>query len=305
MSKVIQKPNAYVSDKIIDNIRLYNRYKLLALNMFRWENLPKGIQSKNIEKILYEYGQGVFYKNKDYGYVFLPCSGVGTPNVMNEDVYVRTSGYMCTDTLRLVETTDSIIDIDYENIGVRCINNDLIIPSYINVIDYANKMNEVEKAIDLNISQQKFPYLIVSNNETSFSMKNLMDKVQKGEPVIYVDKKLSLGDLQFFNTGVPFIVDKLQQYKKDLEQEILNFFGLSSTNDKRERMLVDELNLNNDYKDRTCELMFKQRQLFCELVNKTYGLNIKVINLNEEEKEKNVSRETLGKDGEDNGKVHN
>ena len=298
MSTVKRKPNPYVVDKQIDNWRLYNRYKLLALNMFKWENLPEGIESKNIERILYENGQGVFYKNKDYGYVFLPCSGVGTPNIMNEDVYVRTSGYMCTDTLRLVSATDSIVNLDYKDTGVRCLNNDLKIPSYINVVDYANKMNEVEKAIDLNISQQKFPYLIVSNNNTEFSMRALMDKVEKGEPVIYVDKKLSLGDLQFFNTGVPFIVDKLQQYKKDLEQEILNFFGLSSTNDKRERMLVDELNLNNDYKDRTCDLMFKQRELFCDLVNKTYGLNIKVINVNEEKKE-NVSRETIKKDGEE------
>ena len=291
MAKVKLRENEYLVDKKIDNWRLYNRYKLLALNMFRWENLPMGIESKNIERILYENGQGVFYKNKDYGYVFLPCNGVGTPNVMNEDVYVRTSGYMVTDTLRLINSTDSFVDMDYSDIGVRCLNNDLKIPSYINVIDYANKMNEVEKAIDLNISQQKFPYLIMTNTNTEFSMKTLMDKVNKGEPCIYIDKKLGIGDLQFFNTGVPFVVDKLQQYKKDLEQEILNYFGLSSTNDKRERMLVDELNLNNDYKDRTCELMFKQRKLFCELVNKTYGLNIKVINLNEEKE--NVSRETI------------
>ena len=296
MGAVKRKPNQYVVDKQIDNWRLYNRYKLLALNMFKWENLPEGIESKNIERILYENGQGVFYKNNDYGFVFLPCTGVGTPNIMNEDVYVRTSGYMCTDTLRLISATDSIVNLEFTNVGVRCLNNDLKLPSYINVVDYANKMNEVEKAIDLNISQQKFPYLIVSNNNTEFSMKALMDKVEKGEPVIYVDKKLSLGDLQFFNTGVPFVVDKLQQYKKDLEQEILNYFGLSSTNDKRERMLVDELNLNNDYKDRTCELMFKQRKLFCDLVNKTYGLNIKVINLNDEEK---IKSESLKKDGEE------
>ena len=279
------KQNEYLLDRKIDNWRLYNRYKLLALNMFQWENLPNGIQSKHIEKILYEHGQGVFFNHKDYGFVFLPCGAVGTPNIMKEDVYVRTSGYLCTDTLRLVDSIDSIVNLDYKDIGVRCLNNDLKIPSFINVVDYANKMNEVEKAIDLNLMQQKFPYLIVSNNETKFSMKTLMDKVQKGEPIIYIDKKLALGDLQFFNTGVPFIVDKLQAYKKDLEQEILNFFGLSSTNDKRERMLVDELNLNNDYKDRTCDLMFKQREYFAELVNKTYGLNIRVINLNAQENE--------------------
>ena len=50
-------------------------------------------------------------------------------------------------------------------------------------------------------------------------------------------------------------------------------------------MLVDEVNSNNDFIDRNVELMYRQRQLACEQMNKKFGWNLKVINLNEEAKE--------------------
>lgn len=287
------KENQYVIDKAIDNIRLYNRYKLLALNMFKWENLPKGIKSKHIELSLYEYGQCVFYNHKNYGLICVPCSSIGTPNILNDDVFVQATGYANVDTVKLIDSKESISDLSfYATYGVRISNNDLNIPTKLNVIDYANKMNEVEKAIDLNISQQKFPYIIFSNTNKQFSMKELMKKVQDGEPIIYADNKITFNDLQCFNTNVPFVVDKLQDYKKDLEQEILNYFALSSTNNKRERMLVSELELNNDYKDRTCELMYQQRLDACKIINEVYNLNIKVVKVNDIVND-NVSRETM------------
>ena len=284
------KKSEYLIDKQIDNFRLYNRYKLLALNMFYWDNLPNGLKSKDIEKFLYEYGQVVFFNHNSYGLICLPCSSIGTPNVYGNDVYVQANGFGETFTIRLIDTLDSRIDLNTGYDGVRICNNDLMLPSYIDVVDYANKMNEVEKAIDLNISQQKFPYIIFSNTNKQFSMQTLMKKVQEGEPVIYADKNITFDDLQCFNTNVPFIVDKLQDYKKELEQEILNYFDLSSSMNKRERMLVDELNMNNDYKNRNSDLMFKERKDSVNIINSVFNCNITVEKMNNDN---NVSRETL------------
>ena len=44
----------------------YERYKLLALNMFRWENLPPTIKSRNIEKALFEHGKAIIFNDKVY-----------------------------------------------------------------------------------------------------------------------------------------------------------------------------------------------------------------------------------------------
>lgn len=290
MSKIKTKFNDSVIDEGIDNIRLYNRYKLLACNMFKWNNLPMGIKSDYIEKVLYEYGQGVLFKDKVNGFLFLPCSSIGNVNVIGEDVYVLATGFNgYTKNIRLIDSIEGYIKFKGLE-GIRCKNNDLMQPSKLDVIDYCNKMNNVEKAIDRNLAQQKYPYMIFTNEQNEFSMKTMLKQVDEGRPVIYVDKKFNMNDIQLFNTGVPYLINSLNDYKKDLNQEILNFYGLSATNNKRERMLVDELNNNNDYKDRHVELMYKQRKLFCELVNDFYNLNITVEKLNNNE---NVSYESL------------
>ena len=44
---------------IENNYRLnliYNKYKMLSLNMFRWEGLPETIESRHIENSLFNYG---------------------------------------------------------------------------------------------------------------------------------------------------------------------------------------------------------------------------------------------------------
>ena len=86
--------------------------------------------------------------------------------------------------------------------------------------------------------------------------------------------------------------------KKELEREVLSFHGLNNNFEKKERLLVDEVNSNNDFIDRNVELMYRQRQLACEEMNKKFGWNVKVINLNEEAKENQKSE--LEKEGQDN-----
>ena len=63
-------------------------------------------------------------------------------------------------------------------------------------------------------------------------------------------------------------------------------------------MLVDEVNSNNDFIDRNVELMYSQRQLACEQMNKKFGWDVKVISLNEETNEK--QKLDLKKEEQDN-----
>ena len=44
--------------------RLYSTYSLIAKNRFRWNNLPKEIESHKIEEYLYNMGQVAFFKDE-------------------------------------------------------------------------------------------------------------------------------------------------------------------------------------------------------------------------------------------------
>ena len=61
-----------------------------------------------------------------------------------------------------------------------------------------------------------------------------------------------------------------------MEREILTFHGLNNNFEKKERLLTDEVNANNDYIDSNIDLMFNMRKHFCQKANEKYGLNIRV-----------------------------
>ena len=248
-------------------MRLYTHYKMLALNMFTWENLPENLESRHIEKFLYEYGQVIFYDNKTFGKVCLPCSPTGALNIYSEPVSVIVNSYLIHDTVMLTD-------------GVRILNNDLVISTDFYIRQYAEKMAEVEYAIDINVKQQKFPFFVETDKKNEYTMKQVFKQKDEGQPYIYANKKLGIGETTVHTLSVPYVVDKLHEYKFELEREILTFLGLNNTIEKEERLLVDEINSNNDFIERNVEIMYKNRQYACEQINKIFGTNIRVIKNN-------------------------
>ena len=128
-------------------------------------------------------------------------------------------------------------------------------------------------------------------------METMFEKVLNGEPYI-LGSKDQKGKIEVITLNTPYIADKLNEYKYELEREILSFHGLNNNFEKKERLLVDEVNSNNDFIDRNVELMYWQRLLACEQMNKKFGWNVKVINLNEEAKEE--QKLDLKKEEQDN-----
>lgn len=295
-------------EQLINSKRLYNKLKLLALNIFEWENLPNNIESRHIEKALYSHGQAIFYNHKELGLICVPCSSATNFNVYGDTKIVTTSGYNITERVEVInrlKSKDEVIEIGLP-LGIHIPNNDLLTPTRLDVVDYANKLYEVEKAINLNIRQQKFPYLIGCSTNQKMSMEQLIKDVEEGKLAIYHTKNFDISQLNVFNLNVPFVVDKLQQYKQDLNDEILTYFGLNNVYQKRERMIVDEVNAKNDYIDRNISLMYKGRKKACEMINEIYAdylekpIEVKKLSYEDEEIEK-----ILGKLDLDMGNIEN
>lgn len=260
------------------DLRLFNKYKMLALNMFEWKNLPNGIKPRHIENGLFEYGQVVMFKNKLGKYICLPSTDTGDLDIYGEAKSVNTNGYNFTKRVYLINNEESIVkDMKGITSGVRIINNAMIQPLGYIIRNYANKMYEVEKAINMNVRQQKYPYLVLTDSKNELTMKTLFKKIDEAnEFAIYGSKNINMDNISVMNTQTPYVVDKLQQYKYELEREILTEIGLNNTIEKKERLLSEEINSNNDYIYRIVEMMYKSRLEGVELINKIYGLNIEV-----------------------------
>ena len=280
--------------RILDNnFRLgliYNKYKMLSLNMFRWVGLPQTIESRHIENSLFNYGLCLIVNDDDLGFISVPCNYGAYMNVNNVPTEVITCGF------NYIKTFDYIRKD--KNKCQLILNNDLAIGNEQYIFDYAQRMFEVENCIRVNINQQKFPWFVNTTPNSKKTMEEMFKKVMNGDPYI-LGSKDQIGNVEVLTLNTPYIADKLNQYKYELEREVLSFHGLNNNFEKKERLLVDEVNSNNDFIDRNVELMYRQRQLACESLNKKFGWNVRVINLNEETKDKQ-KLDLIQEEGENN-----
>ena len=252
--------------------RLIRHYQTLALNRFKWENLPNGIESRYIEMMLYDNGECAFFEHPDLGFCVLRSNPRENLNVYGEPTKLTLSGF---NEHRTVMMDDC----------VRIINNDLATPTSLHIMHYARRMAEIDDIIMQNLRQQRVPYLFATDDNNQYTMKTLYDQIYQGEPAIFVDKTMLNGNSQnimLIPTESPYLVDKLQIQKQEMERELLTFLGINNTLEKKERLLTDETNANNQFIQMCSDVDFKTRQKACEDINKKFGLNIRVTETREE-----------------------
>lgn len=250
-----------------NNSRLFSYFSLLAKNRFKWTNLPNGIKSYQIEKYLYENGEIGFYFDTNKGYIALPINPIGQVNVYGEHVKYMLNGIGYTKT----------VDID-DIIKIKC--NDDSIPAMLQVAFYCDLIDDIETTMFFNLKQQKLPYIIPATKSNELSMRNIFKKIDDGEFAIYVDERLANGGdigIKVVKTEAPYLLDKLQVIKQDIYNELYSYLGINNTNtNKKERLLVDEVNVNNNHILMNLELEYKNRIDAANLINEKYGLNIQV-----------------------------
>ena len=145
--------------------------------------------------------------------------------------------------------------------------------------------------MDQNLNQQRFPYFLKATKSTEFSLKAMFKKMMEGETGIIVNKDHVNGDsIEVMNTEVPYLLDRLQSQLECYRKELLTFLGINSSVEKKERLLVDEVNSNNDYINMSLDLGLKQRQLAADKINEMFGTNITVTATVDEFKEEQFNQ---------------
>ena len=274
--------------QIIKN-HFMKKFEIIALNLFEWKNLPPTIEERYIEKALFDKGLVCLVDDSNFGQIVVGCNYSQNMNIWGEPTEVITTGYNYVKTFNIENTinttyTRSIndeINSDENNIletAIVCQNNDLAISTREILEYYINKLVEVELSTFTNVYLQKFPFLINTTKDNEMTMRTLISKVDKGEPYIMYNKKIAdlTTSVDVFNLNVPFVADKLLQYRFETEREIYTLFGFNNNFEKKERLLTDEINVNNDFINCNIDSMYKKRNQFAELMNAKYGWNVQV-----------------------------
>lgn len=144
---------------------------------------------------------------------------------------------------------------------------------------YIDKIVEVENTISTNLFVHKLPRLIVCSPEDKARVQDLMEQIERGEKKLFLDAQDVEAIKNVLDSGAntSYIIDKLYQYKQNLENELLTFLGINNVAlEKKERLITDEANSNNQLINDSSECFLDCLKAFCEDIKNILGYDISV-----------------------------
>ena len=269
----VQQENDYLNDQTYLSYmwRLYD----LAVSVFQWSNLPKGINERMIERWLLANGMCLFVYDENIkndpeqrspdGYAMLRMVMSGAFDIYN--IPKERQAYS-------VDPKHSTMKFDITN-SVICFNDNIGTPTFLQLDLYAKALWQCERTVYTNIAQQKTPRIVKCSEKQRMSMKNLFAQVDGFMPVCWADKDLDLSGVEVLDTASPFVADKIQTIKHQIWNEALTYLGVENTNtDKKERLITHEVMSNMGDVEAQRFTRLNSRKQFCEEVNEMFGLNI-------------------------------
>ena len=239
-----------------------NRLRLLATSLFTWENLDEVAgfgASRFLEQSLFNNGRACFVKDDELGFMVLKVNPSDKLNVYNLPTRVMawSIGYEK--------------NYDFDDV-VYIMNNELQLPTSqtINLIAY--RLYETERTIDTNLIAQKTPILIEGDTKTILTLKNVYMQYSGNTPFIFGNKQFDISNkLNVLKTDAPYLIDKLTIHKHELWNEALTYLGIDNANtDKKERLITDEVESNNDLINFYLNCFYKTRKQACDLINEKF-----------------------------------
>ena len=117
------------------------------------------------------------------------------------------------------------------------------------------------------------------DENTRLSATNINNMIDRGEPTIEVGSDVVNGGMvQSFDLGVhPDMLEKLHITRMRLENQMMGELGINNANqDKKERLVADEVDANNDQVAVARSVNLAARKFAALQINDRYGLNVEV-----------------------------
>lgn len=273
-NKMFQNNYKFVDSAILNDLTYQDylaRFKKIATIMFEWVNLPTSMNARWIEECLYRNGQACFLNTKDYGFINTNCSSSGKINIYELPTKLNCYSFEF-QSLRNLYT--GVIPKNEYSDCILVMNNYDRVPTCISMELFSYRLYLAQRTCDVNINAQKTPIMLVVNEKQRLLMEQLYNQYNGNQPFIFGDKdQLSENMLRSINTGAPFVADKVSDYKKEIWNEALTFLGINNIMvDKKERLVSDEANSNNELINLNLQSFLAPRQEACKQFNERYGL---------------------------------
>lgn len=241
----------------------------LYSSVFAYTGMPLIVDMAQVEQWLMYRGSVAFFIDEFIGPLILPYTTQGSLNQYGNPTTIRAYGM---NGYQIYLNPDQYVIIYDNNMKISNINA---------LRQYAIRLSQTDKVIDVNIAAQRTPVLLTAQNEGQLnSLKLAYRKIATGQPVIAEIGNTVNAGVNALNTGAPMVFNELQNYKLNLLAEVLTFCGIPNKGDpKRERLITTEVSAINGHvvHERNNRLQTRQRAI--DEINfkfGAYGVNLSV-----------------------------
>ena len=255
----------------LSNFKTYEMYRrqlmTLAENVFSYKNLPKFIDVAYMNKQLLRNGGIAFFKDELISDepIALPYTNIGKLDVYGRPTKIQVisrNGYS-----RTLKQDEFVIM--YDNNGRY--------PLWMDILQYAERMAQCTRTIDINIAQQKTPRVWKTKQEKEKSIKDLINNVDGYENLVLTYQDIDLDDTQCIMSPAPYVADKIDLEKDKIYNEFLRLIGIANLSyQKKERNISDEIQAMQGGTIASRFSRFEPRKRAIDEINEKFGTNIEV-----------------------------
>ncbi len=247
----------------------------IAMSVFEWKNLPKGVDPRMLEYWLLLNGFCVFFYDEDLkdsalaqnkapeGYAVLQAMIAGQWDMYNYPIE------------RTAYSVNGLnVPLDESN-SVLVFNNYIRIPMFPTLALYAKRLAEIDRTIDVNVMAQKTPKIIRCNDKQRLAFKNIAMQVDGNMYWIFGDKSINTDDIEVLDVTSPYVGNELQILKHQYWNEALTYLGIENvTTEKKERLVSNEVMSNMCDVEAQRFTRLNARKQACNEINEVFGLEV-------------------------------
>ena len=238
----------------------FNFFYQLTTNLFQYDGLPKQL-AKEIEKRLFYFGRAGIVQHEGKLVAVNVCCN--TP-----DVYGRPTKF----SFSFVNgAPDPTYSRDIGKNAVLGINTYEMLPTVLQVEHYALMVAHCDTSmVNYLVNSRIEEILKVETEKEAETARAYYNKVYTGDPSALVDK---LEEIEINrNTGGRTSGMDILEIKDRAIKDFYNMFGINRFEEKKERVVTDEVNANAGMLRLNLEDMLEQRENMCEDIEKLFGL---------------------------------
>ena len=249
------------------------RIRKIATSIFEWVNLPSSMDARYIEQCLYFTGTAALLHTEEYGFINTKAACDGDLTIYGLPSAINCYSYSFNDVRNVYNGLIEGISEDKNSEAILVMNTWDRTPTVATINLFAERLAEADRTCDVNIKAQKTPLVILIDKQQELSLKNAYAQIDGNTPIIFGDNnQLDLKKIQALNTSAPYVVDKIMEYKKEIWNEMLSYLGINNLSEKKERLISDETNSNNELINMNLQSYLAPRKKACEQFNEKFGL---------------------------------